>query len=451
MHKAISIREGLGLLRDKRYLTILMLGFSSGFPWVLHGHVLTLWMQDSGLSRSAIGYIGVIGSIYAINWIWSPLVDELRLPVLYRLLGQRRSWILLTMVLIVAAMVLLSMTDPAENMVWVTVFALAIAGLSATQDVAVDAYRITIFNQDEYEEKLPYASAMATIGWQAGYTMIGGALALWLGGESIGLEWPDVYRCLVFIYLVLIILVCLVPEPEVSASKTGLANAASISATRQDKLRNWLVQNVIVPFSEFFQRCGLKLGLLILVFLVSFRLGEGMLGRMALIFYRELGFADDEIAFYRYLLGGLMTVVFSLLGAFINLRFGIIKGLFIGGVAMASANLLFAVMAMVGPEPWLLLLTLFIDNFCAAFATVAAISFMSYFTSRTYTGTQYALMASISNFGRTSLAAGSGAVVDFLDGNWAVFFVLTTVMVIPALLLLIWIGRTLKTAEKSSP
>lgn len=442
MAKTISFREGIGLLRDKRYLTILMLGFSSGFPWVLHGSILTLWMQESGMSRSAIGYIGAIASIYAINWVWSPLVDELRIPVLYRLFGQRRSWILLTMGAIAVSILLLSMTHPSVNLMWVTIFALAIAVFSATQDVAVDAYRITIFSEAEYEEKLPYASAMATIGWQVGYSMLGGAFALWLGGESIGLAWPDVYRCLVLIYVVLIILVCLVPEPEVTVNAERIAASKLVAgADRIQKLKSWFIQNVIIPFGEFFQRCGVKLGLTILVFLLSFRLGEGMLGRMSLVFYVELGFTTDQIAEYRYFVGGLMTVVFSLLGAFINTRFGVVKGLFVGGVAMASANLLFALMAKVGPEPWLLLVTLFIDNFCSAFATVAAISFMSYFTSRTYTGTQYALMASISNFGRTSIAAGSGAVVDFLNGDWAMFFILTTVMVIPALILLVWIGH----------
>jgi PAT family beta-lactamase induction signal transducer AmpG len=196
---------------------------------------------------------------------------------------------------------------------------------------------------------------------------------------------------------------------------------------------------------EFFRRCGFKLALSILLFLVVFRLGEAMLGRMSLVFYVELGFTTDQISFYQKFFGGLMTAGFSLLGAVINTRYGVIKGLFVAGVAMAAANLLFALLAVIGPNVGLFMVTLLVDNFFQAFSTVAAISFISYFTSRTHTGTQYAMMSSISNFGKTTLAAGSGAIVDFLNGEWAVFFVLTTLMVIPGLCLLVWVGRLLKT------
>ena len=442
MKPAISQQPALRALRDKRYLTILMLGFSSGFPWVLHGSILTLWMHETGLSRSTIGFVGAIGVIYALKWIWSPLVDEWRLPWLHRRYGQRRSWILFTQAGIALAMLLLSYANPADNLLPLTLFALAIAVFSATLDIAVDAYRITIFSEAEYAEKMPYAAAMATAGWWAGYGFLGGTFALWLGGETIGLVWPVVYRWLSLIYIVLTVLVCRVPEPagnnRVPASPRPSDEALAIT------IKRWILNKVLEPFIEFFRRSGPQLGFAILLFLLLFKLGEGMLGRMSLVFYKELGFSTEQIAYYHKFVGGLMTAAFSLLGAVVNVRFGVVKGLFIGGVAMAAANLLYAIMAHVGPEPALFLFTLFVDNFCGAFATVAAISFMSYFTSRTYTGTQFALMTAISNFGRTSLAAASGLLVDSLHGNWSVFFVLTTVMVIPSLCLLVWIGRLLK-------
>ena len=446
MENNLSLRQALRLLWDKRFLTILMLGFSSGFPWVLHGSVLTLWMQESGLSRSTIGFVGAIGVIYAIKWIWSPMVDELKLPFLHRRFGQRRSWILFTQVAIAIAMLLLSGTDPAGDLMAVTIFALAIAVFSATLDIAVDAYRITIFSESEYAEKMPYAAAMATTGWWAGYGFIGGTLALWLGGETIALDWSVVYRWLSLIYILLTLFVCLVPEPASNGRVTTAtrSNAAANDLSLAVKLGCWVHSKVLEPFIEFFRRCGLKLGIAILVFLLLFKLGEGMLGRMSLVFYVELGFTTEQIASYHKLIGGLMTAVFSLLGAFVNVRFGVVKGLFIGGVAMAAANLLYAAMARIGPEPALFLVTLFVDNFCGAFATVAAISFMSYFTSRTYTGTQFALLTAISNFGRTSLAATSGMLVDMLHGDWTLFFVLTMLMVIPALCLLVWINKLIK-------
>ena len=175
--------------------------------------------------------------------------------------------------------------------------------------------------------------------------------------------------------------------------------------------------------------------------LLVFRLGDAMLGRMSLVFYVEIGFTRDQIAFYSKFFGGVMTALFCLGGALINTRYGVIKGLMVGGAAMGATNLMFAWLALAGPSIPILLATLVLDNFTGAFATVAFISFISYFTSRTYTGTQYALMSSVSNFGRTTLAASSGLIVDSMDGNWPLFFVMTAAMVIPGLLMLGWIGK----------
>lgn len=456
-----SFRESLLTLRDRRFVAIFLLGFSSGFPWVLHGSVLTLWMQASGLSRSAIGYIGAVATVYAINWMWAPFVDKVRLPLLYRIFGQRRSWILLTQSFIVLSILLLSTGDPRENLMLVSLCALSVAVFSATQDIAVDAYRINIFAQREMDDKMPFAAAVTTTGWWAGYGFIGGALALGLGGETIGLAWPDVYRVLALLYIGLMICVMLVREPAEEGaaessppssvlaiddpqalSSAGVDPAVAVEELRAwPKVKLWFSTLLIGPFREFFQRCGWKLAISIFALLILFRLGDAMLGRMSLVFYVEIGFSRDEIAFYTKFFGGLMTATFCLAGALINTRFGVLKGLFVGGIAMGAANCMFAIIAVVGPSVPLLLVTLVVDNFTAAFATVAFISFISYFTSRTYTGTQYALMSSVSNFGRTTLAASSGFLVDSLGGNWALFFVLTGAMVIPGLLMLWYIGK----------
>lgn len=444
MSRTFSFRKSLLFLRDRRFLVVFLIGFSSGFPWALHGSVLTLWMQSEGLSRSAIGYIGAVASIYALNWLWSPLVDKWRLPWLSCYFDQRRSWIILTQIVIVLALLLLSRTEPSVNLWIVGLCALLVSLASATQDIAVDAYRIKLFKSAEMDSKIPYASALATAGWWSGYGFLGGALMLWLGGESVGLEWPVVYWVAAAIYIVLLLLVAICPEPEPDdhcADEQATPAGEPLSEVADEGWRQWLVQHLLRPFIEFFQRCGLKLGLVILLFLVSFRLGEAMLGRMSLVFYVELGFSTEQLALYQKFFGGLTTVVFALLGAVINAHYGVIRGMMIGGIAMASSNLLYAVMAQVGPEPWLFVLTLLVDNFTGAFATVAVMSFMSYFASRTYTGTQFALMTSISNFGRTTLAAGSGVLVDSLGGNWSLFFILTALAVIPGLLLLIWVSK----------
>jgi PAT family beta-lactamase induction signal transducer AmpG len=434
-----SFIAALRPLFDRRFLTVFILGFSSGFPWVLHGSVLTLWMQSEGLSRSEIGFIGAVTAIYAINWMWAPFIDKVRLPWLYKKFGQRRSWILFMQAVMIVFILLLSQASPQGNLVVLGVFALGIALASATQDIAVDAYRIMLFDPAEADQKLAYSSAMATVGWWSGYGFIGGAMALFLGGATIGLSWPEVYLALALVYAVLMVLVTLSPEPP--QEKEPVIRVPG--KLQKLSFAKWFSQYIAAPFVEFFSRCGTRLAAAILLFLFSFKVGEAMLGRMSLVFYAELGFTTEEIALYSKFLGGLATVIFSLLGAVINTRYGVIRGMLVAGIAMAASNLLYALMAEVGPAPGLFMLTLLVDNFTSAFSTVATVTFISYFASRTYTGTQFALMTSISTFGRTTLAASSGVIVDGLDGNWPVFFMFTSLMVIPALLLLVWVGRLL--------
>lgn len=440
MSQQLSFADSIRALRDRRFLTILLFGFCSGFPYVLTGSVLTLWLQETGFSRSTIGFIGAVGTVYAINWMWAPFVDRVKLPILYRLFGQRRSWILMCQMAIAILLFAISLGDPRENLLYVTVIAVAIAAFGATLDIAVDAYRITIFSRDEMDAKMPYAAAMATSGWWAGYGFIGGALALALGGETIGFDWPTVYRYLILIYVFIFAFVITVPEPVIEEVDL----IPETDKKSEKPVANWMAEYFVKPFKEFFDRCGFRLAFAVLIFLLVFKLGEAMLGRMSLLFYVEVGFTTDQISLYQKFFGGLVTAAFSIVAAMVNTRFGVIRGLFVAGVAMAAANLLYALIAVVGPSVNLLMLTLVIDNFFVAFSTVAFVSFVSYFTSRTYTGTQYALMVSISNLGRTTLAASSGVLVDFLDGDWAFFFVLTSLMVIPGLCLLLWVGKLMK-------
>lgn len=194
---------------------------------------------------------------------------------------------------------------------------------------------------------------------------------------------------------------------------------------------------VIEPLAEFFSRNGVKLALAILAFVLLFKIGEAFLGRMSIVFYKEIGFTDAEIGTYSKLLNWWVTVIFAVLGSLINARFGIIRGLLIGGVSMAATNLMFSWLAVVGPETWLLSLAVVVDGFTAALGTVAFMAFITFLSSHTFTATQYALLASIGNLGRTTLASGSGWVVDQLDGNWALFFILTALAVVPGLLLLL--------------
>ncbi len=438
-----SFRENLRHIWDRRLAAIFFLGFCSGFPWVIIGSAMTLWLQESELSRTAIGYFGSIFVLYALNFLWSPLLDRVRLPGLYAWLGQRRSWIFLCLLLIGVTCVLVSETDPQKSIVWVSALALLIALASATQDVAIDAYRIERFSEQE-TEKLSYAAAAATSGWWAGYGFIGGAVVLFLGGETIGFTWAVVYKLIAGLVGLQILGLLLLDEPESQRFATQNAqNARYRQDIGMNRAISWLAVTVFEPIAEFFRRCGWRLSLSLLLFVLLFKLGEAFLGRMSIVFYKEIGFTTDQIGFYSKVVSGGLTVVFSIVGAFINTRFGVIKGLMLGGIAMAASNLIFAWIAAVGPDTRLYGLGVVVDGFTTAFATVSFVAFISYFTSRTYTATQYALLASIGNLGRTTLSAGSGKLVDSLGGDWVLFFVLTTLMVIPGLVLLYWIGRML--------
>jgi len=438
--KTLSFVDTLRALNDKRILSILLLGFMSGFPWILHGSVLTLWLKDLEFSRSTIGLLGIVGTMYALNFTWAPLLDRLRIPILYKLLDQRRSWIAVCLSIIVLATFALSRINPNENILLLGFAALVIAIASATQDVAIDAYRIDVLDANEVE-KMPYAAAAATGGWWAGYGFIGGALALFLGGEKIGLAWPAVYQVLTCVVVLQIVLLFFLPKVHTDSNQELL----NVVGSDKQTLSEWFTNTFVKPFTEFFDRCGKDIALALLLFIFTFKLGEAFLGRMSLVFYKEIGFTTDQIGFYSKFIGGLSTAIFAFLGAMLNTRYGLIRGLIIGGVAMACTNLLFALMSIVGPNEILFAFTMLADNFTAALSTVAFIAFVSFFTSRSYTATQYALFVSIGNMGRTSVSSASGFMVDALNGNWFVFFIITSLMVVPALLILLHLGKLLKT------
>lgn len=451
-----SFFESLALYKDKRVWVIFVLGFSSGFPWVLIGSAMTAWLKEAGLTRAAIGFFGSIFAVYAINFLWAPLLDRLKPPLLGRV-GARKSWILLTLLIMFVGTLLLSFTDPSKTLWWTSLIALLIALASATQDIAIDAYRIESIQQTE-DHLIPIGSAMATSGWWTGYSLPG-ALALYYS-DVPGVAWADVYFVLAFILLALIAFVLFIKEPKsareqqlLKTEKDYLERISTVANTQKvekptitlfDKLAAWLATTVAEPLLEFFKRNGTKLALSILLFIFLFKIGEAFLGRMSIVFYKEVGFSNSDIATYSKLIGWWVIILFSLLGSFINSKFGIFKGLLIGGISMAASNLLFSLIAYVGPNTNLFTFAIIVDGFTGAFATVAFVSFITKLTSRTYTATQYALMASLGNLGKTVLASSSGAMVDGLNGDWVLFFIITALMIIPSIVLLLWISKHYK-------
>lgn len=430
-----SWRRAISTYADRRLWSIFILGCSSGFPWVLIGSALSGWLKDLDLPRATISFLGSVTIFYAFNFLWAPFVDRIHLKGLHSRLGQRRSWILFMQVCIIVATLGLSITAPTTALSTVVVWAGLIAAAAATMDVAIDGYRIDIVANET--AKLPAAAAMSVAGWWTGYSLPG--FAAFYFADQFG--WNAMYQLLAVMLTLLTTITFLLQEPHSNRDLLQQKAAERYAKSTQAPLLLWLQITVIEPFAEFVRRNGPLLSALLVCFILTFKLGESFLGRMSIQFYREVGYSNAQIAEYSKLIGWGATMIFTLLGSLLNLRFGVYKGLVIGGITMAASNLMFAWIAHVGPNEQLLFWTIIVDNFTTAFSIVCFVAFLSSFTGVAFSASQYALLASIGNFGRTSMASFGGSMVNWLDGNWSLFFICTSLMVIPALLLLAWIKR----------
>ena len=453
--KKQTLSETFSVYFDKRMLRILLLGAISGFPWVLIGSSLSLWLKEDGLSRSTIGWAGLIFAVYAFNYMWAPLIDRLQIPYLTKKIGHRRGWIVLMQLSILICLVIWSVINPTENLALVISIGLIIAISSATQDITVDALRIEQIGENE-SQSMAAGAAMAVVGWWSGYKL-GGVIALFTAEylENIGLTdyWQMTFLILGVVVILMNIGLMFVHEPlsldrsqkqnetdELIQNKLGSQNALT-------KIIAWISGTLGGPVVSFFKKNGFSIALGILGFVFLFKIGEAFLGRMSVIFYKEIGFSKSDIAIYSKTLGWITTVVFTLLGGLFVIRSGVIKAMFLAGIIMAATNLLFTALAWTGKSELLFAFAVIFDDIAAAFATVAFVAFISLLVDRTYTATQYALLASIGTAGRTTLASSSGALVDWLNGDWGIFFILTAIMVIPSLICLWMIKNKLKLSE----
>jgi PAT family beta-lactamase induction signal transducer AmpG len=451
-----TFKDSLKIYLDVRMLRILLLGIISGFPWVLIGSSLSLWLKEEGLSRSTIGWAGLIFAVYAFNYLWAPLIDRIRIPWLTEKVGHRRGWIIIMQFIILLSLIGWNLVEPTANLALVITVGLIIAIASATQDITVDALRIEQIGKDE-GKSMQAGAAMAVVGWWTGYKL-GGVISL-NSAEYLEKAGFENYWQLTFLILGIVIVACNIalmfvhePQPterqdaqkktdQMIKNKLGSSNFITNSAA-------WLSGTIAGPIISFFKKNGFKIALGILSFVFLFKIGEAFLGRMSIVFYKEIGFSKSDIAIYSKGLGWITTVVFTLLGGLFAIRSGVIKAMFVSGILMASTNLLFSLLAWSGKSEWLFAIAVIFDDMAAAFATVAFVAFISMLVDRTYTATQYALLASIGTAGRTTLAASSGAMVDWLNGDWGVFFIITAVMVIPSLIFLYIIKKDIKLSEK---
>ena len=452
IYKKQTLSETFSVYFDRRMIRILLLGIISGFPWVLIGSSLSLWLKEDGLSRSTIGWAGLIFGVYAINYLWAPIIDRIRIPWLTNKIGHRRGWIVTMQFFILISLISWSTIDPTANLWAVIAIGLVIAIASATQDITVDALRIEQIGENE-GTSMQAGAAMAVVGWWTGYKL-GGVVAL-NAAEYFQQTGIENYWQTTFLILGVIVIACNIglmfvhesqpTERQIAQKQTDKMIEEKLGSSGViTKMFVWISGTIAGPVISFFKRNGLTIALGILGFVFLFKIGEAFLGRMSIVFYKEIGFSKGDIALYSKGIGWITTVVFTLMGGLFAIRSGVVKAMFVSGILMAATNLLFAALAWSGKSELLFAVTVLLDDIAAAFATVAFVAFISLLVDRTYTATQYALLASIGTLGRTTLAASSGELVDWLNGDWGIFFVITTVMVIPSLILLWFIRHKLR-------
>ena len=431
---------------EVRMFKIFLLGIISGFPWVLIGSSLSLWLKEEGLSRSTIGWAGAIFAVYAINYLWAPLVDKLKIFWLTKKIGHRKSWIFLMQLFIGISLLIWSSIDPEENLFLIILIGLLIAIFSSTQDISIDALRIEQLKSHE-SNIIAAAASMAVIGWWTGFK-IGGLLSLFISDyfEKMGFYnyWQITFVFLFFI-LMLLNLFLLTIEEVSKKNKLSLENSKfSILGKRVNFILLWIFQTIFNPIYDFFKKNGLSIGIGLLAFLFLFKIGEAFLGRMSLIFYKEIGFTKSDIGLFSKGLGWVTTILFTLIGGILTVKIGLVRSIFIAGIFMAITNLLFSLLFWTGKNYLIFSVAVILDDLAAAFATVAFVAFISVLVNRQYTATQYALLASIGTLGRTTLASSSGSLVDYLNGDWGLFFIITCVMVIPSLILIFFLKGKIK-------
>lgn len=424
---------------------MLFLGFSAGLPFLLVFSTLSAWLAQAGIQRSTIGLLSWVGITYSIKFFWAPVVDRLRLPLLHAALGRRRSWMLIAQLGMGAGLAGLALQDPSTQLGTMIGCALLVAFSSATQDIAIDAWRI---EATELERQGAMSAA-----YQLGYRIaliVAGAGCLYLAAEY---GWRVAYLAMSGLALIGILTTLLVPEPETGSRKTTPQAEARVLAWIEARphwparLRHagaWFVGAVVCPFMDFFQRNGLQLGVAILCFVGLFRLTDITMGSMANPFYLALGYTLKQVAAIAKFYGVVLSIAGAFLGGIAVARYGSARALIVGGVLVIVSNLGFAALALHGEAsvPGLALV-ISGDNLAAGFAGSAFIAYLSGLTNTAYTATQYALFSSIFTLPGKLIGGASGYVSEAL--GWPLFFVYTSVLGLPALALIIWLNRRLPT------
>ncbi len=406
---------------------MLALGFSAGLPLLLVLGTLSFWLREAGIHRSTIGFLSWVGLAYGFKWCWAPLVDRLPIPLLTRLLGRRRSWLLLSQLMIVCGLVGMALSDPKVALSPIVCFALLTAFGSATQDIALDAFRIESADVDR--------QAALAASYQTGYRLAmiwAGAGVLWIAAraevanpanyDSNG--WRVAYLVMAASMIVGFVTVLFTREP------------VTRPFTPTKDMADWLRVALIEPFADFFRRYGWD-ALLVLALIATYRVSDIVMGIMANPFYVDMGYSKDEVAAVTKIYGVIMTLMGAFIGGVLSMKMGVMRTLMLGAVLSAASNVLFSWLATRGHDLTGLTAVISIDNLSAGIASSAFIAYMSGLTNISYSATQYALLSSMMLLLPKWLAGFSGVAVDAL--GYHTFFIGTALMGVPVLVL-IWLA-----------
>jgi PAT family beta-lactamase induction signal transducer AmpG len=421
-----SWREALLVYTRPRVIGMIFLGFSAGLPFLLVFSTLSAWLRDEGTTRTVIGFFSWVGITYSIKVFWAPIIDRLPFPLLTRLLGKRRSWMLVAQIGIALGLAGMALVDTQTQLTQLALLAVLVAFSSSTQDIVIDAYRI------EAVERESQCAMAAT--YVFGYRLallVAGAGAFYIAEFN---SWRVAYLSMAALMGIGMLTTLIIQEPQHIATSKTKTPAATFSL----RLKNWFSIAIIEPFAEFFSRNG-KIALLILLLIAIYKLSDITMGVMANPFYLDLGFSKTEIANISKIFGFFMTIAGAALGGILVARYGMMRPLLLGAVMVALTNMLFAVLAISEPSLTLLAIVISTDNLSGGLAASAFIAYLSSLTNQAYTATQYALFSSLMTLPAKLLGGFSGIVVD--TQGYFTFFVYAAVIGLPAIGLVVILIR----------
>ncbi len=430
---------GLRVYLHPRVLAMAFLGFSAGLPLLLVGGTFTAWLRDVGVELAAIGFLSWVGVAHSIKVVWAPFVDRLTLPVLGRLLGRRRSWMLLAQGTVATGLLGMALIDPTAHLGWIAVFAVLAAFGSATQDVAIDAYRV--------EAAARHRQAAMAATYVFGYRMallVAGAGALHLAAWG---NWTVAYSAMAVLMAVGLMTTLIIREPRVTV--TGATEQMEqrvvdyLERTPHQGLRRrltaWIIGAVVCPFADFFKRFGLPVALLVLLFVATFRISDIVMGVMANPFYLDLGFTKDQIANVAAAFGLAMTLTGAAVGGVLVSRLGIAPLLVATALLAPLTNLTFSWLATLGPEIYGLVAAIAADNLTGGMAIAVFLAYLASLTNTAYTATQYALFSSLMTLPGQFLGGFTGVLAEHV--GWVLFFIISAAAGLPAILLALLLLR----------